>query len=173
MHKPRYLNYLLSIAISAVLLSSTAYANPANLKPVGEATMTWWGFTLYQAALKTRTGEYQERQYPLYLELTYARPLKSEWILQATDQQWQHLGVAEEKRQAWLDDLATLLPDVQTGDRLALYMPSAQQHQFYHNGKVLGRVNDPTFAEQFLAIWLSPRTSRPEIRAQLIQAANP
>lgn len=173
MYKPRYLNYLLSVAIATLLLSATAQANPQRLKPVGEATMTWWGFPLYQATLKTPTGEYQERQYPLYLELTYARRIKSEWILQATDQQWQHLGVAEDKRQAWLSDLATLFPDVQTGDRLALYMPSAQQHQFYHNGKVLGRVNDPAFAEQFLAIWLSPRTSRPEIRAQLIQAANP
>ena len=44
--------------------------------------------------------------------------------------------------------------------------------RFFHNGDPLGDIPDEEFGAQFLAIWLSPDTSRPELRAQLIGQAD-
>lgn len=38
---------------------------------------------------------------------------------------------------------------------------------FYRNGEQLGVIADPGFGRQFLDIWLSPNTSRPELRLAL------
>jgi hypothetical protein len=39
---------------------------------------------------------------------------------------------------------------------------------FSLNGRALGTIEDPGFGQDFLAIWLSPETSRPELRLALI-----
>ena len=39
---------------------------------------------------------------------------------------------------------------------------------FFHNGKRLGTIEDGDFGQRFVDIWLSPDTSRPDIRLALI-----
>ena len=43
------------------------------------------------------------------------------------------------------------------------------QEVFYEKA-VLGGVSDSTFGQSFLAIWLSPKTSQPNLRQRLIGA---
>jgi hypothetical protein len=47
-------------------------------------------------------------------------------------------------------------------------MSESGRSTFLLNGKPLGSIDDPQFGPSFLAIWLSPDTSRPELRRSLI-----
>jgi hypothetical protein len=39
---------------------------------------------------------------------------------------------------------------------------------FFRDGAEIGRISDPDFGRAFFNIWLSQRTSAPELRAQLL-----
>jgi len=85
-----------------------------------------------------------------------------------TRKEWQRLGVEGPQSQQWLETLARLWPDVRKNDLLALVLDKQDRGTFYLNGKALGAIDDPGFGEDFLAIWLSPETSRPELRLALL-----
>ena len=59
-------------------------------------------------------------------------------------------------------------PDVKKNDVLAIALDSQGRSTFFLNGQTLGTIEDPGFGRDFLAIWLSPETSRPELRLALI-----
>jgi hypothetical protein len=42
--------------------------------------------------------------------------------------------------------------------------------EFYHQGRLTGRIEDVEFARAFFAIWLDPRTREPGLRASLLGA---
>jgi hypothetical protein len=59
--------------------------------------------------------------------------------------------------------------NVDSGDRItALLVPGAPV-RFFHNGKVTHQIDGADFAEAFFGIWLSPRTSEPDVRAGLLK----
>ena len=54
------------------------------------------------------------------------------------------------------------------GDSLTLWVNTQGDSHFYFGDKKLGQIQDETFGEAFLAIWLSERTSEPELRQGLL-----
>jgi hypothetical protein len=92
--------------------------------------------------------------------------------VQASIEEMQRLGSADDARLArWKLDLERVFPDVRSGDVIhGLHLP---QHgaEFYHQGKLTGRIEDVEFARAFFAIWLDPRTREPELRARLLGGA--
>ena len=170
----KFNNYLMGVLL--VLLSANSFAadtsdisNKAhNLKTVGQAEMRWLMFPLYRVTLKTSDGQYQENRYPQSLDILYRRNIDKQDLLTATDGEWKRLGIPSAKRQEWLRQLANLWPSIKRGDKLSFQVNSQGHNYFVHNGKKLGGIVDKQFGESFLAIWLSPKTSRPAIRRQLI-----
>ena len=59
-------------------------------------------------------------------------------------------------------------PDVKENDVLALVLDGGNKSTFLLNGEPLGSIDEPAFGQRFLDIWLSPETSRPELRLALI-----
>jgi hypothetical protein len=59
-------------------------------------------------------------------------------------------------------------PDVRENDVIALELREDRSSEFYVNGRPAGTIPDPLFGQQFLDIWLSPDTTRPQLRAQLL-----
>jgi len=159
-------NALLAMSMVLVFISTTASA--MELKTVGKAEMRWLMFPLYQVSLKTADGRYQEGQYPQSLDITYRRNIDKEDLLTATNQQWQRLGVAAGDRQKWLTQLGQIWPSIKRGDQLNLIVQANGSNYFSYNGSNIGGINDPRFGREFLAIWLSPKTSQPGIRQLLI-----
>ena len=158
----------------ALTLTPAVQASPNELRPVGTSQVKVLLMRIYEATLKTPDGRYQANRYPLALEIRYQRSVAKEMLLKITNEQWQHLGISLTQRQQWLNQLKTLWPAaVQAGDTLTLYVDNKGGNRFYYNGKPLGGVNHVRFGEQFLAIWLSPNTSRPDLRQQLITPRNP
>ncbi|GIU13268.1 hypothetical protein TUM4261_27320 [Shewanella sp. c952] len=143
-------------------------AELTSLKEVGRGEMEWWWFTLYRARLLTVDGEYHQGTYPMVLEIEYYQDIPSKRLLEATVDQWQHLQLDQSRQLQWQASLSELWPDVNEGDTLSLQVLSPESSQFYFNGKPLEELMPEGFSEDFLAIWLSSQTSRPELRKQLL-----
>lgn len=144
----------------------------------GSGTMRFWGLEVYTARLWVGAGFEPERyaQYPLALELAYARRFSARQIAQRSLQEMKRQQPIPEATEAdWTEQLARTLPDVKPGDRLlGLHRPQ-QGAAFWRRGapalQPLGRVEDARFSALFFGIWLSTATSEPALRAALLGSA--
>jgi hypothetical protein len=60
---------------------------------------------------------------------------------------------------------------VKKGDRIMAVNLPGEGVRFLFNGKPNGEILDPQFARLFFAIWLSPKTSEPKMREELLVGA--
>jgi hypothetical protein len=159
-----------ALALFAAMVSSVAVAaSPVTgLSKVGSGQMDWLFFSVYDASLYTASGQYPVDDLPLALQITYRKDIKRQHLIEATQEQWQHLGI--KPAPDWLQILADTWPNVKSGDVLTFVVQADDSNMFYLNDKAIGAVPDSQFSADFLAIWLSDKTSRPELRQQLIGA---
>ncbi len=165
-----------SLAKATEAQSSTASSKSDSWvwwKPVGNATLTWGFWKIYDSELRTPSGKYvSENSEPLALVITYSRDIDAEDLLDATVEQWEHLGYSKNQVDSWLPSMKGVWPNVKEGDRL-IYVLSDQTGQFFYQAlndvaKPTGSLNEATLADAFANIWLSPDTSYPTLRLALI-----
>lgn len=158
-----------------LLLSPLAQAADwLNWRTVGQATLTWGPFTVYDSQLLTPTGRWQPQQWPVSLVITYRRDITRQELLDATLEQWQAQKTgSSSQHQQWLQQLSTFWPNVSNGTRLA-FSADAEGGQFYWQPagtgaaiKAIGPHFDRAFRDAFLGIWLAPNTTYPDIRREL------
>jgi hypothetical protein len=152
----------------ALLCAGIVHAAEERLQLVGEARLTVMVWPIYESRLYTADGNYTEGQRPLRLELEYLRDIEALDLVEHTRKEWRHLQMLSGQENVWLESLSSLWPDVSENDVLALVLDEGGRSTFMLNGESLGGIDDPAFGPSFLAIWLSPATSRPELRRALI-----
>ena len=153
--------------------------NKQGLSQVGSAKFTVLFWDIYQSALYSPTGQFNEEihiksnklKQPLLFEIQYLRDISVDDLLARTIEQWQHLGMEDKDYAPYLPQLKKIWPDIKKGDRLALLLQQ-DSSIFYFNDRFAGDINNPLFGQQFLAIWLAENTSQPKLRRQLIGASN-
>ena len=64
--------------------------------------------------------------------------------------------------------MTDIFPDVSEGDVITGIATKENKSLFYLNGTLIGTVDDKAFTNQFFAIWLSEKTSEPELRQALL-----
>lgn len=154
-----------------LLVTTPVLAGPASdLKPIGQGEMNWLFWKLYDVALLSENGRYQQQQYPLALVIRYARKIEAVRLIETTRDQWQRLSMSWQPE--WLQQLQAIWPTVNPGDELVLRVEPSLSSRFYFNGKFIGAIQDPDFAQAFLSIWLSPDTIEPNLRLKLIGDTN-
>jgi hypothetical protein len=175
--------------ITALLAGTLAWAQPAAAPTApaalqthlsvpprlsGNARLSFLGFEVYDAFLWVTPGFAQDRfaQHPFALELRYLRDFEGGVIAQRSLREMQRVdSISPEQGERWLADMTRLFPDVKRGDRLTgIHLPS-QGLRLLHNDQQIGEIRDPQFARAFMSIWLSPRTSEPQLRRQLLADA--
>ncbi len=139
----------------------------ARLEKVGEAKLEVLFWSIYRSRLYCPDGVYEPGVRPLRLEIEYLRNIRSEDLVKRTGAEWEQLGVIDPARKEWLATLGTLWPDVSKNDVLAVELDEDSRATFFFNERRLGRIEDPDFGQRFVDIWLSPDTSRPELRLAL------
>ena len=156
--------------LSALLLvsGSLVSANQSSWYPVGNTDMRWTFFKLYNVTLLTDDGTYSANDYPQALEIVYYRNIDKEDLIKATADQWRKLGIPNAKMQPWLAELQTLWPDVRENDSLRIEVDASGGNRFLFNDQPICGIDDSEFSVSFLSIWLSPETSRPDIRQKLV-----
>ncbi len=136
-------------------------------KPSKQQRLTVWGFDVYDARLWVRPGfsipSYADHSFGL--ELSYLRSLEGAAIAKRSIDEMRKVGsFSREQESNWLKAMQDIFPNVQKGDRLlGVYVPNVGA-EFLLNDKVLGRIQDPMFAQLFFGIWMHESTSAPAIR---------
>ena len=63
------------------------------LSLVGTSTLKVMLFNVFDSALYTESGEWDEPDHSFRLTLTYKRSLKARWLVRSTGEEWAHLGI--------------------------------------------------------------------------------
>jgi hypothetical protein len=147
-----------------------------DVAPAGAGRLTWFGLHVYDATLYAPAGFEAGRPMarPFVLELTYARRLDGKGIADASLDEIERLGFGTQAQRArWREQMRELFPDVDKGRRLAGVNVPGAGARFYFDGRPLGSIDDPAFAQAFFAIWLDQRTRAPQLRESLLKGAPP
>jgi len=145
-----------------------ANRSDATLIQVGAADMSLLWLDIYSAKLFSVDGKYQANRFPLVLDIQYHRDIEAVDLVDASIEQWQHLGLTEDDIALYLQQLVHAWPDIKQGDRLTFRVNNPEDAAFLLNDTPYYQVNNAQFPEAFLDIWLSEKTSRPKLRKQLI-----
>jgi len=160
-------------ARAQVALPGSVSAALAQPRLAGVASYTFWGFDIYQARLWVEPGfdsAALSRQ-RFALELGYRRSFKGSDIAQRSIDEMRRIGTfTPEQAQRWLQAMQVAFPNVAAGDHLLGVNLPGRGAQFFANGRATAEVADPVFAELFFGIWLSERSSEPQLRTTLLGA---
>ncbi|NRD74257.1 chalcone isomerase family protein [Shewanella sp. VB17] len=157
-----------------LLMSYALNANPLpQMTKLGEGEMRYLFWTLYRAELYVDASPYQQDHYPKLLKIEYFKNISQADLLNATKEQWQHIGIDERLITDWLEQLNRIWPNINEGDQLIIYVDDERRSTFYSGGhdlpdQELGVINDDNFGPAFLDIWLSEKTSEPQLRMKLL-----
>ncbi|MBU3610324.1 chalcone isomerase family protein [Polynucleobacter wuianus] len=147
-HEPAYINEVLNLA-----------------RLQGSGKLTWWGLHVYDATFY-RSANFNSPEFAL--DLHYQKSFSGNSIANRTIDEMRKLGVPDAQAQGWGKQLATFLPNVESGQNItAIYTPK-QGTTFYFEGKPLAQIPGADFSKAFFGIWLDPKTSAPKLREQLL-----
>jgi hypothetical protein len=172
---------LMAVVPAALALPALAMAAPGEVmaalpaaRLLGQGTMRYFGFSVYQARLWVGEGFDATRyaQHAFALELQYGRRLYGRAVAERSLEEMRRQGgFSEAQAQAWLSAMTQAFPDVVDGDRLTGLFTPVGPTRFYLNGKLRADVPDPAFGPVFAGIWLSASTSEPALRQRLLGGA--
>ena len=136
----------------------------------GTGVLRFLGLHIYDAQLwSAQAVSGDGAAQPLALVLVYARQLVGEQIASRSLKEMSRLGRVDDEQSArWLKAMTQLFPDVRDGDRLTGVQRPGVATRFFLNGQFRGELANAEFTRLFFGIWLSPRTSEPRLREQLL-----
>lgn len=135
---------------------------------VGKARLKVLLWSVYDSRLYTPTGQYDDGDRPLRLEIQYLRDIRARDLVDRTLVEWKAMGRNHPRQEEWLAALEAMWPDISATDVLTLDLDAEGTATFRHNGRALGTIEDQAFGQEFVDIWLSQDCTRPELRLALI-----
>lgn len=161
---------IVPVAVAALPLPEPVVKEFPELRLAGEGRLRWLGLHVYDAALWVNGGKWNpEREFAL--DIVYARALSGKRLTVTSIDEMRRLGYGDEASLArWSKQVARVFPDVRKGDRITGVNRPGVGAEFYHQGRLTGRIDDPEFARAFFAIWLDERTREPGLRQSLFGA---
>lgn len=148
-----------SIPLSTQLLKQ-------ELKKVGNARFSVFIWDIYDSSLYSHNGKFDKNDEFLF-EISYLKNIDRDDLIERTIEQWQHLNIEADQYEKFIPSLEKTWPNISKGDQLSLWV-TKNGASFYFNKKFLMTIEDTNFGELFTAIWLSPKTSQPKLRQQLL-----
>lgn len=159
-------------SISSAAQASCTNDQFDNLKVVGETRLSVLFWDVYDAQLRTDTGNYDAYDQRA-LRLTYLRTIKAKELVESTQEEWERLGIdISADHEQWLQELNDMWPDVEKGTCLMMLEDSDGYAQFFSTEGELGTIQSATFTDDFLAIWLDENSRFKDERNELIGAGS-
>lgn len=144
-------------------------AEHPELSVAGDGAMRFIGFKVYDIRLWAPGGKFRPDE-PYALELVYAMNFKGADIASRSVDEMRGQGRGpEEKLQRWGARMARIFPDVKPGDTLIGLLIPGVGARFYSRDRLIDTVADPEFGAAFFDIWLSEKTSAPDVRKKLLE----
>lgn len=135
---------------------------------VGEARLSVLFWDVYDAQLYAPSGRWSE-QNPFVLRIRYLRKFSGKAIAERSVEEMRKQGFTDEPLlAAWYAQMQSIFPDVKKGDVLsAVFLPD-QHTEFFLGNQSIGLIKGDAFIEWFSGIWLSEKTSEPQLRKALL-----
>jgi hypothetical protein len=167
---PKYL--LLSLLTLAPLYAAAAQTVVEKYIPdaqrVGEGRLSYMVWDVYDARLYAPAGSWNQSK-PFALSLHYLMNLDGKDIADRSVEEMRKQGFTDEvKLAAWNAEMKRIFPDVSDGTVLTGVFNPGGPTYFYRNEQKIGTIMDPAFGKYFFDIWLSEKTSEPELRQALL-----
>lgn len=160
--------FLLLLMISGGVAASDNLDPLAALKLVGSAKYSYMFWNVYDIELLDAEAEYDESP-PFALRLKYLRDFSGSSIADRSSKLIRVQGIEDEIRlAAWHAQMDKIFPDVVVGDSLSGLYNEKRETVFFHNGELIGRIQDPLFGQYFFGIWLGENTTESKLREKLI-----
>jgi hypothetical protein len=135
---------------------------------IGAGAFTFLGMSIYDAFYWSAARDWSIAS-SFALDIVYHRELDGERIAERSTKEIERLGYGSPaERERWARAMKAIFPTVGKGDRLTGVNLPERGAAFFHNGRPIGEIADPAFAQAFFGIWLDPRTSAPEFRRRLL-----
>jgi hypothetical protein len=139
-----------------------------NPKVVGEARLKFMFLKIYDAKLSAANGLWNADS-PFALSLTYLRDFAGEEIASRSVDEMRNIGYDDEVLLAkWYEQMRAVFPNIKEGENITGVMDENKNTHFYHEGALIGSIDDKTFTQSFFGIWLNEKTSEPKMRKQLL-----
>lgn len=142
-----------------------------NLTLVGQAALRYFGLLVYDIHLWShqRIDSHHYAQQVFALDLTYARQLEGAAIAERSLAEMRRIGPFDDEQACrWLNTMKLAFPDVSRNEHLTGLNDGRGGVRFFHQDRQTAELSDPTFAQLFFGIWLSPQTSAPAMRTALL-----
>lgn len=176
MPKKRIQSVIRTACALALLGITPAYAinhiraHIPQAQKVGEGRMSVMFWDVYDATLYAPQGTWQEKE-PFALQLSYLRNLEGKKIADRSVEEIRAQGFKDEVKLAtWHAQMRKIFPDVDDGITLTGVNTKIGETVFYMDNIEIGRIKDPEFSKAFFNIWLSEKTSAPDLRRKLLGA---
>lgn len=137
---------------------------------VGNGTYAKFGFEIYKAHFYVDENKIPKR---FALSLDYLRNIEKDSLIKNTIEQLERLGYSQTKTEEWKNQLEKIFPNVNKGDKLTAVFNPQQGTSFFYGDKIIGKVLGDEFAKAFFGIWLSTKTTAPELRSKLLANSCP
>jgi hypothetical protein len=162
--------FMVSSAMAATVPADVARAlSPARLQ--GQSRLVVFGFNIYDAKLWV-SNDFSAPNFAdesFAIDLRYLRNFSGKAIAERSLKEMRRLGtVSDEQANQWLAKMRQIFPDVNKGDQLIGLHKSDGTASFTLNGKPIGQIRDEEFNRLFFSIWLSPQSSEPRMRNELL-----
>ncbi len=154
--------------VSLLTINSAVAAPLQGLQSSGKSELSWFLISVYEAQLFTTSGQFVYGQYPQALEIEYYRNITKENLIKATKDQWEEQAIKHPDLNEWLVQLEQVFPDVKPEDKLVFSVDKIGNNQFFLNDKPIGKIANKDFSQLFLDIWVSEKTTYPDLRLELI-----
>ncbi len=106
---------------------------------------------------------------PFALRLDYLRPLEGSGMARrATSEMRKLTNIDDHRLKLWQAQMAAIFPDVRSGDNMTALRTSDGATLFFKDEHQIGAIYDRGFGKLFFDICLSPKTSQPTLRRQLL-----
>ena len=139
-----------------------------NGQKVGEGRFSVLFWEVYDVKLFGPNGEWVTNK-PFALSIQYLRHIEGKDLAARSVEEMRKQGLKDEKiLTGWYNTLKNIFPDVENGSVLTAVFVPGQHTKFFSNDQEIGIVEGDEFLNWFSGIWLSEKTSEPELRQQLI-----
>ena len=163
------------ILIFLTVCAMTVHANSLeriglpNLILLGESRLTVLFWDIYDARLYVADGSYDPEK-PFALSLNYLRGFSGSDITKRSIEEIRKQGFGDELVLAsWQTVLSKIFPDVVEGDEIIGVSDPSKGARFFLNDLLVGTITDQNLSRRFFDIWLSEKTSEPEMRKLLMR----
>jgi len=165
----RYISFVfLAVLTMTAPATSLERAGKPHLVLLGESRLSVLFWDIYDARLYVQ-GKTYDPDKPFALSLTYLRDFSGSDIAERSIEEIRQQGFGDESVLAsWQVQLEMIFPDLVEGDEIMGISNPSEGAQFFLNGSLIGAITDQNLSGRFFDIWLSEKTSEPEMRQSLI-----